>query len=268
MRNLKLNSKRKVDDRQDIEFKTIAQKINKPLISKSTINKTFNVSKPPVSKSINTSKSTDDVIVFKPSALRTMLDTNDESFTPRFVLNITLLTNDILNTTDDDLLKDSYESLTVEDSSSHLPLADIVQNQISTSATNHNINVMIPEKMQKYEQLTKWNILWQRIERKVSSYCCSYHENLFGTIRQHILYETTIDENDESLLSQIVTKVFNKNTTKNNTFIIKTCVQNILDPKYPKIEMDEDYIISKLIQYADNKCNNDESVSISSSDDY
>ncbi|GBB89931.1 hypothetical protein RclHR1_01680002 [Rhizophagus clarus] len=220
-----------------------------------------------------------------------MLDTNDESFTPRFVLNITLLTNDILNTTDDDLLKDSYESLTVEDSSSHLPLADIVQNQISTSATNHNINeiindylypkkeslllhikkhltVMIPEKMQKYEQLTKWNILWQRIERKVSSYCCSYHENLFGTIRQHILYETTIDENDESLLSQIVTKVFNKNTTKNNTFIIKTCVQNILDPKYPKIEMDEDYIISKLIQYADNKCNNDESVSISSSDDY
>ncbi|GES83573.1 hypothetical protein GLOIN_2v1488122 [Rhizophagus clarus] len=80
--------------------------------------------------------------------------------------------------------------------------------------------------------------------------------------------ETTIDEDNESLLSQIVTKVFGKNATKNNTFIIKACVQNMLDPKYPKIEMDEDYIISKLIQYADNECNNDESVSISSSDDY
>ncbi|GBB86254.1 hypothetical protein RclHR1_12690007 [Rhizophagus clarus] len=99
--------------------------------------------KPPVSKSINTSKSTDDVIVSKPPTLRTMLDINDESFTQRFVLDTTLLTNDIPNTTDDDLLKDSYEPLIVEDSSSRLPLADIVQNQIpTTSATNHNINVI------------------------------------------------------------------------------------------------------------------------------
>ncbi|GES93713.1 hypothetical protein GLOIN_2v1488122 [Rhizophagus clarus] len=417
MRNLRSNSKRKVNDRQDIEFiidkfetntnsasnnekkkqKTITQKVNKPLVSKSTINKTYNVSKPPVSKSINTSKSTDDVIVSKPPTLRTMLDTNDEFFTQRFVLDTTLLTNDIPNTTDDDLLKDSYEPLIVEDSSSRLPLADIVQNQIpTTSATNHNINVienqmkmlfdlheqtynqtmamfqkqeknmvqiqtqikqinksiieklesitegkkksewwepyvedgvkeiindclypkeeslslhikkhltvMIPEKMQKYEQITKWNILWQRIEGKVDSYCCSYRGNLFGTIRRHTWsclkgqlekvdtstsqtdlaiwkssdkvqwwfenLETTIDEDNESLLSQIVTKVFGKNATKNNTFIIKACVQNMLDPKHPKIEMDEDYIISKLIQYADNECNNDESVSISSSDDY
>lgn len=50
----------------------------------------------------------------------------------------------------------------------------------------------------------------------------------------------------QSLLSKIVTKVFGKNATKNNTFVIKACVQNMLDPEHPKIEMDEDYIISKL----------------------
>ena len=49
--------------------------------------------------------------------------------------------------------------------------------------------------------------------------------------------------------SQIVVNVFGKNATKNNTFVVKACVQNLLDPEHIKIEMDEDYIISKLIQY-------------------
>lgn len=74
-----------------------------------------------------------------------MLDTNNES-TPKFILNTSsLLTDDISNTTDDDLLKDSYEPpipIIVEDNSSYLPLADIDQNQILTNATNHNINGM------------------------------------------------------------------------------------------------------------------------------
>ena len=52
------------------------------------------------------------------------------------------------------------------------------------------------------------------------------------------------------MLSQIVTKVFGKNATKNNTFVVKAYVQNMLDPEHIKIEMDEDYIISKLNQYA------------------
>lgn len=37
--------------------------------------------------------------------------------------------------------------------------------------------------------------------------------------------EISFNEDDESLLSQIVTKVFGKNATKNNTFVIKACVQ-------------------------------------------
>ena len=61
--------------------------------------------------------------------------------------------------------------------------------------------------------------------------------------------ETPIDEDVESLLTQIVTKVFGTNATKNNTLVIKACVQNMLDPQYPKIEMNEDYIVSKLNQY-------------------
>ncbi|POG69176.1 hypothetical protein GLOIN_2v1480213 [Rhizophagus irregularis DAOM 181602=DAOM 197198] len=44
---------------------------------------------------------------------------------------------------------------------------------------------MAPEKMERNEQTTKWNILWQRIEEKVGSYCCSYRGSLFGTIRKH-----------------------------------------------------------------------------------
>jgi hypothetical protein len=28
--------------------------------------------------------------------------------------------------------------------------------------------VIVPEKMQKYDQPTKWNILWRRIEEKVN----------------------------------------------------------------------------------------------------
>ncbi|GET65203.1 hypothetical protein GLOIN_2v1873040 [Rhizophagus irregularis DAOM 181602=DAOM 197198] len=62
--------------------------------------------------------------------------------------------------------------------------------------------------------------------------------------------ETCIDEEDESLLSQIVAKVFSKNATKNNAFVIKACIQNMLDPEHVKIEMDEGYIITKLNQYA------------------
>ena len=55
----------------------------------------------------------------------------------------------------------------------------------------------------------------------------------------------------DTLLTQIVTKVFGTNATKNNVLVIKACVQNMLDPQHPKIEMDEDYIINKLNQYSD-----------------
>ncbi|CAB5296580.1 unnamed protein product [Rhizophagus irregularis] len=47
---------------------------------------------------------------------------------------------------------------------------------------------------------------------------------------------------------------------------IRMC-SNMLDPEYSKIEMDEDYIISKLNQYAYNEYNNEDFSSISS-DDY
>ena len=58
------------------------------------------------------------------------------------------------------------------------------------------------------------------------------------------------EENDKTtLLSQIVTKVFGTNATKHNVFVVKACVLNMLDPNHPKIEMDENYIISKLVQY-------------------
>ncbi|PKB93272.1 hypothetical protein RhiirA5_441804, partial [Rhizophagus irregularis] len=30
-----------------------------------------------------------------------------------------------------------------------------------------HLKIMAPEKMERYEQTTKWNILWQRIEEKV-----------------------------------------------------------------------------------------------------
>ncbi|CAB4403610.1 unnamed protein product [Rhizophagus irregularis] len=120
--------------------------------------------------------------------------------------------------------------------------------------------------------------------KKVGSYCCSYCGSLFGTIRRHTWsclkgqlekvdtstsqadlakwksndkvrwwfenLETCIDKKDDSLLSQIVAKVFGKNATKNNAFVIKACIQNMLDPEHVKIEMDEDYIITKLNQYA------------------
>lgn len=40
---------------------------------------------------------------------------------------------------------------------------------------------MAPEKMQKYEQTTKWNILWRRIEEKVNLdillFICIYTNN-------------------------------------------------------------------------------------------
>ncbi|PKB92104.1 hypothetical protein RhiirA5_446020 [Rhizophagus irregularis] len=48
-----------------------------------------------------------------------------------------------------------------------------------------HLKIMAPEKMERNEQTTKWNILWQRIEEKVGSYCCSYRGSLFGTIRKH-----------------------------------------------------------------------------------
>jgi hypothetical protein len=56
------------------------------------------------------------------------------------------------------------------------------------------------------------------------------------------------DESNDTLLTQIVTKVFGTNATRNNTLVIKACIQNMLDPQHPKIEMDEDYIINKLNQ--------------------
>ena len=59
-----------------------------------------------------------------------------------------------------------------------------------------------------------------------------------------------LDEDGDTLLTQIVTKVFGTNATKNNILVIKACVQNMLDPQYLKIEMNDDYIVSKLNQYA------------------
>ena len=35
-----------------------------------------------------------------------------------------------------------------------------------------HLTVMAPEKMQKYEKATKWNILWRRIEEKVNLTLC------------------------------------------------------------------------------------------------
>ncbi|CAB4389214.1 unnamed protein product [Rhizophagus irregularis] len=151
MRNLRSNSKRKVKDQQDIETiidkfetntnsalnnekkkrKTHTQKVNKPLVSKSTINKTL---------------TSDDTS--KPSNFKTMLNANDNSSTPKFVLDISSLTDDIISITDDNLLKDSSEPqlpITVEDrnvNAPYLPLVDIDQNQIHNGVTNQNINGM------------------------------------------------------------------------------------------------------------------------------
>jgi hypothetical protein len=62
--------------------------------------------------------------------------------------------------------------------------------------------------------------------------------------------ETPIDEEEgTTLLSQIVTKTFGANATKHNIYVVKACVQNMLDPNHAKIEMDEDYIILKLIDF-------------------
>jgi hypothetical protein len=77
-----------------------------------------------------------------------MLNTNDNSPTPKFVLDISSLTDDIISITDDNLLKDSSEPqlpITVEDrnvNAPYLPLVDIDQNQIHTGVTNQNINGM------------------------------------------------------------------------------------------------------------------------------
>ncbi len=44
-------------------------------------------------------------------------------------------------------------------------------------------------------------------------------------------FDKPINEDDDvTLLSQIITKVFGKNATGNNTLVIKACVQNMLDP--------------------------------------
>ncbi|CAB4376553.1 unnamed protein product [Rhizophagus irregularis] len=378
MRNLRSNSKRKVKDQQDIETiidkfetntnsalnnekkkrKSHTQKVNKPLVSKSTINKTL------------TSNDTS-----KPSNFKTMLNTNDNSSTTKFVLDISSLTDDIISITDDNLLKDSSEPqlpITVEDrnvNAPYLPLVDTDQNQFHNGVTNQNINVIedqikrlfdlhekmfdqtmimfqkqeksmsqiqtqikqirsITEKLESNIEGKKKSEWWEQyvedgvkeiindclypkeeslslhikrhLTEKVGSYCCSYRGSLFGTIRRHTWsclkgqldkvdtstsqtelaiwkssdkvwwwYKNleTSDEDNESLLYQIVTKVFGKSATENNTFVIKACVQNMLDPEHPKIEMDEDYIISKLIKYADDESNNNDSISVSS-DDY
>ncbi|CAG8697538.1 8463_t:CDS:2 [Rhizophagus irregularis] len=125
---------------------------------------------------------------------------------------------------------------------------------------------MAPEKMERNEQTTKWNILWQRIEEKVGSYCCSYRGSLFGTIRKHTwsCLKGQLEKLIRLLVRQIFPNgnqmikfdgVFGKNATKNNAFVIKACVQNMLDSEHVKIEMDEDYIITKLNQYANNELN-------------
>ncbi|CAB5362155.1 unnamed protein product [Rhizophagus irregularis] len=113
---------------------------------------------------------------------------------------------------------------------------------------------MAPEKMQKYEQPTKWNILWRRIEEKVGSYCCSYRGSLFRTIRRHTwsCLKGQLDKVDTST-SQTELAIWKSSD--------KACIQNMLDPEHPKIEMDEDYIISKLIKYADDESNNNDSIS-------
>ncbi|PKK72195.1 hypothetical protein RhiirC2_777479 [Rhizophagus irregularis] len=192
---------------------------------------------------------------------------------------ITSNTNDDI--TDDNLLKDSSESqipIIVEDrniNSPCLPLVDINQNQVYTNVTNQilmqfvkdggvkeiindclylkeetlllhikrHLAVMAPEKMLVHIVI---HIIEAYLEQYVGirSHSGSWFENL----------ETFFDEDDESLLSQIVTKVFGM-------------CSNMLDPEYSKIEMDEDYIISKLNQYAYNEYNNEDFSSISS-DDY
>ncbi|UZO00115.1 uncharacterized protein OCT59_001369 [Rhizophagus irregularis] len=148
-------------------------------------------------------------------------DYDREILTKDCVTNVKVFISSTI--TDDNLLKDSSESqipIIVEDrniNSPCLPLVDINQNQVHTNVTNQilmqfvkdggvkeiindclypkeetlllhikrHLAVMAPEKMQKYE-LTKWNILWQRIEEKVGSYCYSYYyRSLFGTICWH-----------------------------------------------------------------------------------
>ncbi|CAG8773697.1 1482_t:CDS:2, partial [Rhizophagus irregularis] len=99
---------------------------------------------------------------------------------------------------------------------------------------------MAPEKMEKYEQTTKWNILWldHIVVHIVKADLAKWKSN--DKVRWWFEnLETCIDEEDESLLSQIVAKVFSKNATKNNAFVIKACIQNMLDPEHVKIEMDE-----------------------------
>ena len=62
--------------------------------------------------------------------------------------------------------------------------------------------------------------------------------------------ETPIDKEEGiTLLSQIVTKIFGINATKHNTYVVKACVQNMLDPNHVKIKMDKDYIILKLNEF-------------------
>ncbi|PKY50999.1 hypothetical protein RhiirA4_446632 [Rhizophagus irregularis] len=234
MRNLR--SKRKVSDQQNIEAiidgfetdtnsisngkkkkqKTNIQKV-KPLITRPTINKT------------------------------SVDDNSSKSPTPKTTLDTTLSDNDLY------------------------PFASKVTS-ITTSANDDIFIKCVIEGKKKSE----W---WE-----VGSYCCSYCGSLFGTIRRHTWsclkgqlekvdtstsqadlakwksndkvrwwfenLETCIDKKDDSLLSQIVAKVFGKNATKNNAFVIKACIQNMLDPEHVKIEMDEDYIITKLNQYA------------------
>lgn len=94
--------------------------------------------------------------ISKQSTLNTTHDTtsDNESFTPVFVLNESLLTDDILDTTDniDNILKNSSNKLKsqvpiiIEDksiNSSRLPLIDIENpNQILTNVTNQNTNGM------------------------------------------------------------------------------------------------------------------------------
>ncbi|CAG8754286.1 13170_t:CDS:2, partial [Rhizophagus irregularis] len=201
----------------------------------------------------------------------------------------------------DNLLKDSSESqipIVVEDKNKNSPrltLVDINRNQIHTSLFDlhekthdqtmamfqkqeRTINQMqtqvkqiksITEKLESIIEGKKKSEWWE-----VGSYCYSYCGSLFGTIRWHMwsCLKGQLEKVDTSSTSQTdlaiwksidkvqwwfenletsFDEVFGKNATK----------------KHSKIEMDEDYIISKLIQYVDNECNNEDSVSISL-DDY
>ncbi|PKY58811.1 hypothetical protein RhiirA4_550165 [Rhizophagus irregularis] len=235
MRNLR--SKRKVSDQQNIEaiidgFETDTNSISngKKKKQKTNIQKV----KP---------------LITRPTINKTSVDDNSsKSPTPKTTLDTTLSDNDlypfaskvtsITTSANDDIFINSLLKSSPNELETQVPI--IIENE--------NSQLEKVDTSTSQADLAKW---------KLNDKVRWWFENL----------ETCIDEEDKSLLSQIVAKVFGKNATKNNAFVIKACVQNMLDPEHVKIEMDEDYIISKLNQYADNELNGEDNYSSISSDD-